>query len=666
LWAAPFNQAEYEQLLRRVNNNSYNFYDAADGPYQQLLHPRHPHHLHKQQQQQQQKQHHHHHHQLSQQHLQPQKKQEEKARVRERKKLRQADQKPPVILVVDDEEDNNNNNGGKVRTETDNDDNDQKVSVKHSGMASSSSSSSPLLIATSPTVSPPSFRAPPPSPADLEKYFKRSNSPSPSPELLSHRSRSCHPTTAPPPTRNVSPLPLPPPMMPLLPGSSNGTDVHQGPSAKRRADAVDEGKSSTKRDTAAKKAKTHGHGSGSLRAAKKSAKAYIPDDDSDDDSEDDPELVMQSIENSDGCFPNIPSARSLAGCISDALDGARRRHRKKGSNKVVMESIENSDGCFPDIPSAHRPIENYDAYRQAPASIQSTLGRQLRQTQRSRRDNIIVSSDSDDEEYIPPRRQRSSGPQPRLTRAYRRAQQQGEQQQVPLSQAITGGVNAGEHTGTEGKKGQPAALHQATQRPTLGSSEPAPRQRPRASSGHFWPTVTFGVPSHWPRYLDMLMWSLRGNAEAVHQRLQELCRFEPPLSCEWVRLRLQETAVQHKEFVQRFLPGEAGTAARVRVRSALFITEHNHFFDGPGTDRTPLPSDAGYAALPPLPEGAPSPWTRDLDRVVREAVLARRTPAETVNLLQAAAENNGQALHGLSHLWIEVRMAQSEWLLLDP
>ena len=169
------------------------------------------------------------------------------------------------------------------------------------------------------------------------------------------------------------------------------------------------------------------------------------------------------------------------------------------------------------------------------------------------------------------------------------------------------------------------------------------------------PQTTFGVPAEWSRFLDMLLWSFRGNAAAVQAQIQERYQFSPPLSVQWARLRLKDTAFQQLQYLQKFLPGEAGTINRVKIRATVLNGGHDFFHEGPTEDDTPKPGSPGYIQAP-LPPGGPEKWRRDWDVILCQAVLDGESPADVLRLLRKTQLSD---LQGLTRSWLELRMAQS-------
>lgn len=187
---------------------------------------------------------------------------------------------------------------------------------------------------------------------------------------------------------------------------------------------------------------------------------------------------------------------------------------------------------------------------------------------------------------------------------------------------------------------------------------PHPRSQARWIEAKLKQT-TFGVPNHWTRYFDLLLWSLRGDAAAVHEQLQATCRFRPALSLEWVRLRLQETAFEQLVFLRAYLPGEKGTLQRVTIRATVLKGGHDFFHEGPAIDETPNPASTKHMDLPPLPKGGPEGWKNAWDVLVCEEAREGKLPGQVLRELRRMGSSE---LRGLTRLWLEVRMVQSAYL----
>ena len=194
----------------------------------------------------------------------------------------------------------------------------------------------------------------------------------------------------------------------------------------------------------------------------------------------------------------------------------------------------------------------------------------------------------------------------------------------------------------------PPALRYRTPRYIGGS----PRHQQRRSKHDV--TTTFGVPSHWTRYLDMLLWSLRGDVEAVQAQINSHGRFDQPISIEWVQQRLGDTAFQQLAFLRMFLPGEIGTITRVKIRATVLDGGHDYFHQGPAGDDTPLPGSNEYIR-PPMPDGGPYQWSRARDAFLRDAVRKRESPTEVWKKLNSLSHAH---LGGLTRSWLETRMVQ--------
>lgn len=173
--------------------------------------------------------------------------------------------------------------------------------------------------------------------------------------------------------------------------------------------------------------------------------------------------------------------------------------------------------------------------------------------------------------------------------------------------------------------------------------------------GHLRPTTTFDVPAEWTRFHDMLLWSFRGNTAAAHAQIQDICRFNPPISLEWVRLRLKETAAHHLAFLEKYLPGEAGTINRVKIRATVLNGGNDFFHEGPAVDDTPEPGSSMYSQNP-LPPGAPENWNRKWDIFLYRALTDGESPRDIYRFLRKRVHPD---LHGLTRYWLELRMAQS-------
>ncbi|KAI9787847.1 MAG: hypothetical protein M1816_007414 [Peltula sp. TS41687] len=179
--------------------------------------------------------------------------------------------------------------------------------------------------------------------------------------------------------------------------------------------------------------------------------------------------------------------------------------------------------------------------------------------------------------------------------------------------------------------------------------------------GHPRPVTTFGVPAEWTRFHDMLLWSFRGNTKAVHAQLQKIYRFSPSISRDWVRLRLRDTVFHHLIFLEKYLPGEAGTLHRVKIRAAVLNGGHDFFHEGSPDDETPEPGSSTYHQ-PPLPPDAPANWSRNCDIFLYRALMDGEHPRDIYGILKKTMNHD---LKGLRRSWLELRMAQSGHLGIE-
>lgn len=179
--------------------------------------------------------------------------------------------------------------------------------------------------------------------------------------------------------------------------------------------------------------------------------------------------------------------------------------------------------------------------------------------------------------------------------------------------------------------------------------------------GHLRPVTTFGVPAEWTRFHDMLLWSFRGNTAAVHAQLQNICRFNPPIGLDWVRLRLRETASHQLAFLENYLPGEAGTINRVKIRATVLNGGNDFFHEGPTEDDTPESGSSMYYQTP-LPPGAPKNWSRKWDIFLYRALTDGESPRDIYRILRKTTRTD---LYGLTRSWLELRMAQSGHLGIE-
>lgn len=214
----------------------------------------------------------------------------------------------------------------------------------------------------------------------------------------------------------------------------------------------------------------------------------------------------------------------------------------------------------------------------------------------------------------------------------------------------------------------PPLRYRKRRRRPLRSIEPAGDEGAALSSlyltprGHLRPTASFGVPNEWTRFLDMLLWSFRGNSAAVNAQLQDRYKFHPPIRVDWVRLRLRETAAHQLAWLQKFLPGETGTILRVRIRATVINAGNDLFHEGPTEDDTPEPGSSAYSQHPPLPPGGPENWNWKWDIILCQSLGNGEDPIDILRLLRKMRHPD---LKGLTKAWLEERMAQSGHLGID-
>ncbi|KAI9801246.1 MAG: hypothetical protein M1833_002816 [Piccolia ochrophora] len=170
--------------------------------------------------------------------------------------------------------------------------------------------------------------------------------------------------------------------------------------------------------------------------------------------------------------------------------------------------------------------------------------------------------------------------------------------------------------------------------------------------------VTLSGPSAWTCFDDMILWSYRGNVARVHAQLQRRYQFLPPISLEWVQQKLRETSNRQLEHVRKYLPGEAGTIRRLRIRTAMLNAGHDFFFQGTMRDDTPPPSDPTYEQ-PPLPQDVPKTWNRRCDVVLYIAICEGMHSTRALQLLRAWRP---AYVKRLKQRWLEVRISQIEYL----
>jgi hypothetical protein len=125
-------------------------------------------------------------------------------------------------------------------------------------------------------------------------------------------------------------------------------------------------------------------------------------------------------------------------------------------------------------------------------------------------------------------------------------------------------------------------------------------------------------PHNWQKWHQFFMYSCRGDVSEVTSQLQEMFRFVPEISQDWVARQLNKAENIHEqtEYLQVCLPGETGTLDRAEARqqmglSGFFIQDT---YDGKSAGQIFDIDPASDAYTEPIrPADLPVTWTPVLD-----------------------------------------------------